>query len=370
MTKRWLVLLGVLAVAVPGAFRGAAAMPTDSRGASLAAYHGPAPDIRPFLADKVVPPEVLDPSRPGLSDFPRLGPQQGITKTFLIDDFEAPVINDQVWLRLYDLDVPPEELGEYYWALSRCQSNPTGGQSLWAVGGGVDGSNLSCGSYYPPGVASGAIMRLELARFESPGFLDLMWDFWLNTRTWEQDGVVPDGLFLIWLRPNPDTGQKDWITLDAITSEYPQRFFEKPRVINLLNAEDLYHPGTFYDLHAAGSVDLLLLFKTIRYPSRPIEFTEGTFIDNVRLQSDVDPLAGDTPTPTIEEPTVTPTPSEDTPTPSEETPTPSEETPTPSEDTPTPSEDTPTPVDDTPTPTATEVRPLPPVYLPIAYKEE
>ena len=43
--------------------------------------------------------------------------------------------------------------GEYYWARRSCQAY-TGNYSGWAVGGGVDGSTLDCGSSYPDNVRS------------------------------------------------------------------------------------------------------------------------------------------------------------------------------------------------------------------------
>lgn len=38
---------------------------------------------------------------------------------------------------------------EFFWASKNCRPYPGGGYSGWAIGGGVDGSGLACGSLYP-----------------------------------------------------------------------------------------------------------------------------------------------------------------------------------------------------------------------------
>lgn len=362
MKKRWLLVLGL--VVVLGAVGTVSAMPEDSRGGTGVPAVDRVPDIRPYLADKEVPAAVRDTRRPGF----RVSAQPGQATDYVVDDFEAPAINENLWLRIYDLDEPPEEHGEYYWSLSRCRSNPPpGNQSFWAIGAGANGSQQSCGSAYPSGAASAAIMRLDLTTFPSPTQLDLVWDFWLNTRTVEMGGVAPDGLFLIFLYENPETGRTEWVTLAAITSEYPERFFQEPWRVDLLKAKEIYPPYREFDLHALGQVNLMFLFKSKRESGG--ELPEGVYIDNLRLSADVAP--------------VTPTPGGDTPTPTPEVTEPTPETPTPSDtpeitpgtptDTPeitpgTPSDTPETPgTPGTPTPTDTEEPPVlwPWVYLPL-----
>jgi hypothetical protein len=334
MKKRWLLFLGLAVVL--GAVGTVSAMPADKGGTTAVPAGARVPDIRPFLADKTVPADVVNNHRPGFRAFAR--PGQGVND-YMVDDFEEQVLNDNLWLRVYDLDDPPTEYGEYYWSLSRCRSNPPGGQSFWAIGGGADGSKLQCGATYPNGVASAAIMRLDLSTFVDPTQLDLVWDFWLNTRTVEMGGVAPDGLFLILLYDNPQSGRTEWVTLAAITSEYPERFFQEPWRVDLLKAKEIYPPYREFDLHAMGQVNLMFLFKSKREPGG--ELPEGVYIDNVRLASDVAP--------------VTPTPGGDTPTPTPSEVTPTVETPTPS-DTP---EITPGTPSDTP-----EVTPVTPTDTP------
>jgi hypothetical protein len=355
MKNRWLLFLG--AVALLGSLGTASAMPAERPGAAPV---GAPPDIRPFLAGVSLPDDVVANDRPGFAAY---RPMQDLP-TYMVDDFEAPSLNDQLWLKVWDLDADPLEFGEYYWALSSCRSAPPGSQSLWAIGGGTNGSQLPCGAIYPNGVASGAIMRLDLSVYANPTQMELIYDFYLNTRTVEDGGVVPDGLFVIYLYNNPTTSRTEWVTIDAVTSQYPHRFFEKPRKLNLLAAEDLYKPGTVYNLYSAGTVDIMFLFKSKRAPGG--ELAEGAFIDNIRIGSDVPP-AGVTVTPTEPiTPSATPEPTTETltPEPTTETPTPgaTTDTPTPggSTDTPTPPTDTPTP---TPTPTDRHIDPLP-LYLP------
>ncbi len=295
MKRRWIVLVAVLLL---GAVSTAWAMPGDSPGPRPAG--APVPDIRPLLANLAVPSEVLDRSKPGFNAY-----RPGQIGVHTVDDFEGPVLNDQVWLKVWDLDEPPEEHGEYFWALSQCRSSPPGVQSLWAIGGGADGSQLPCGAVYPNGAASAAVMRLDLTNFEDPTVLELRLDFWLDTRPVEQDGVAPDGLFVIFLYDNPDLGRTEWVVLDpAVTSEFPARFWDEPLRYDLLRAKELYAPYREFNLYERGTVDLMFLFKSKRLPGG--ELPEGVYIDNVRLESDV-PWGGETFTPSVPPPTFTPT---------------------------------------------------------------
>lgn len=368
MKMRWLLWMGALALV--GTVGSVSAMPRSDAGAGPARAL-PVPDIRPYLAELPVPAEVLDAERPGFTGF---RPVQGLPE-YMVDDFEAPTLNDQLWLKNWDLDADPAEFGEYYWALSSCQSAPPGNQSFWAIGGGANGSQLPCATLYPNGVASGAIMRLDFTQYAAPEQFELIYDFYLNTRTEEMEGVVPDGLFLIFFYVNPENGRTEWVVIDALTSEYPKRFFEEPRRINLLSVQELYAPNRVFNLYDMGTVDFMFLFKTKRAPGG--EKSEGAFIDNIRIGSNVPPTGVTvtptepvTPTDTPEPTTETPTPGTETvtpETPTAETPTPGTETATP--DTPTPVTDTPTPPDDTPTPTNTpRVEPKPFIFLPVLFK--
>jgi hypothetical protein len=369
------MLLGALAlVSTVGTV---SAMPRTDEGAGPAGAPASPPDIRPYLASLPAPAELSDAARPGFTAY---RPSQNLPE-YMVDDFEAPTLNDQLWLKIWDLDADPEEYGEYYWALSSCQSAPPGSQSLWGIGGGTNGSELPCGAVYPNGVSSGAIMRLDFTQYPAPAEFELIYDFFLNTRTEEMEGVVPDGLFLIFFYVNPENGRTEWVVIDALTSAYPKRFFEEPRKINLLAVQELYAPNRVFNLYDMKVVDFMYLFKTKRSPGG--ERSEGAFIDNIRIGSNVPPgevtvtpTEPTTPTDTPEPTTETPTPGTETATP--ETPTPETSTPetgTPGTETSTP--DTPTPPEDTPTPTFTPTftntprvppKPGPFVYLPYVNK--
>jgi hypothetical protein len=69
--------------------------------------------------------------------------------------------------------------GEYYWGKRTCR--PAGGSySGWAVGGGADGSSLSCGSNYP----NNAFSWLIYGPFSLAGASDaeLLFDAWVNSQ--------------------------------------------------------------------------------------------------------------------------------------------------------------------------------------------
>jgi hypothetical protein len=68
--------------------------------------------------------------------------------TITEEGFEAPPGN--LW-DFWDFDGTTK--GSYYWARRDCASY-TGSYSAWAVGGGLDGTSLSCGSDYPADVDS------------------------------------------------------------------------------------------------------------------------------------------------------------------------------------------------------------------------
>lgn len=281
---------------------------------------------------------------------PRLASAAPNAYTYILDHFEAAVLDPSLWLLRYDSN--GDRYGEYYWGLSQCEASPRYGgvQSLWGIADGEDGSQLECGALYPNGLNAAALMRLDLtgAMTETITQLELHTDFWLNTRTFTEDGIVPDGLF-IQLIPNLDN-LEDQLIVENVTAARPERFWEFPLVVDLLNACDVYDEDRC--VNAAGKVVGVQYFF-ISKQEGGTTLPMGAFIDDVRVISSDElnpPPVDSTPEPTS---TVTPTPSV---------------TPTPT-DTPDVT-DTPTPVPDTPTPTATDT-PEPPegIYLPIAYKD-
>lgn len=331
-----------------------------------------------------------------------LGQRQAGAYEQLIDDFEGVIIDPAKWFWNFDNDFPATRFGEYFWALSQCTSKPRKPgdiQSLWAIGGGRDGSKLKCGDLYPNGAASEAALMLDL-RYWDPATtqqLDLNYDVWLNTRLGVENGVVQDGLFAVLCIPENGEACYRQVVLKAQFGQSPDQWFEFPTVIDLLNACNYYPPFECYSL-AGREVILKFVFKSQRAVTgqpRPSTFPGGAYVDNILLASDREPgppvsLPTWTAAPTSNAtapPLSSPTPfntlppdATDTPGPSEtpelETATPEvQETPTEAPtDTPDAPTDTPAPSDtpvpsDTPDPTATPTRTPPPAaYMPYAVR--
>jgi len=216
------------------------------------------------------------------------GPQQ--THTWMIDDFEGVVLDPVKWTP-YDLDGPL--FGEYFWGLSQCHA-AKGAQSLWALGGGADGERLGCSDVYPSGANSAVLLILDFTQFPTPpSQLDFLVDYWLNTRIEDEFGVVPDGLFLSWIKPRDD-GTAERMVIWAVTSQNPERFFSDPKRLDLVQAQDVYDPSREFDLSKEPAVMLEFLFMS-RDPKSdeppPTTFAGGAFIDNVRIETDVQPPA-------------------------------------------------------------------------------
>jgi hypothetical protein len=208
--------------------------------------------------------------------------------TTVIDDFEGSVLDPNLWT-VSDLD--GELYGEYYWGLSKCRASQ-GTQSLWSVGGGKDGSQLGCDDLYPSGSNGSAMLAMDMSKFTTPpSQLDFLVDYWLNTRIFDEAGVVPDGLFISWLRPL-ENGTVERIVLKGITSQYPDRFFNEPMRFDLVQASEIYEPFRTFDLSKEPVLLMEFLFMSrdaIPNEPPPTTFVGGVFIDNIRLVSDVQP---------------------------------------------------------------------------------
>lgn len=288
----------------------------------------------------------LRPTRPSVT---RVLPNEDVL--LLIDDFEAPALDTGRWITL---DQNNELYGEYYWALSQCEKSERYGgmQSLWALGGGMDGRQLTCDDPYPNGVNSKAFLIADLTGFPTSTLrLDFQTDFWLNTRTFTEGGVAPDGLFIMASEDPAEPSSE--LVLAHITAARPERFWENPITVSLVNACDVYVPEKCNSF--AGKLAYLAVFFITKQEPGTSLTGGGAFVDNVRLLSDVmpDPLPAGART--LEPP---PTPSSTPTMPVSPTPTATEgptETPTP----------TATEAPDTPTPTATGTGPEPTtIYLP------
>jgi hypothetical protein len=359
-------LCGALLIVIAGLAPAAVAMPAGTGSAAPTSSGA----VQAWLASQPVPrlpASALAPSRPGAWPVAAAG---GPHYLAVVDDFEESALNPELWPLVADLDGPVN--GEYFWGISAIRA-ASGSQSFWAVGAGADGSTLQPNDNYPCGARSAAWLKLDLTGWSDPRQLDLLFDFWLNLRTVDEGGVVPDGLFVSYLEPSADDPLRmERVTLKAITAENPAAFWREPETIDLLAAKEIYPP--YREWNFSGQVVIFeFLFKSKDPPC--MSLPEGVFVDNIRLEADTPPGTVPTSTATSE---VTPT---DTPEPGE-TPTDTPEpgvTPT---DTPEPGEtptDTPEPgvtPTDTPepgeTPTGAPTTPVPGgyrIFAPIAAKD-
>jgi hypothetical protein len=282
------------------------------------------------------------PAGHGLRPAPYVPDQGGYS--YMIDDFEQGTRDFDFykgWVLVEDLNGPL--YGDYYWGVSDCQAK-SGTRSGWAIGNGEQGALLDCGAYYPHGVNSSALLRLDLTGFpQDIGSLELVFDFWLNLRTEVEGGVVPDGLFVLYHLPT-SVGELPFerVVVAKLTGQQPDRFWSYPWRVPLNAATDLNDPQRVFNL--AGLPDVDIEFLMVTKQTDGTTYPEGVFIDNVRLEASEAPI---TPSPGTPRPTKTPSPTTPVPTTAVPT-TPSAETPT----TETPTSETPTsetPTSETPT---------------------
>jgi hypothetical protein len=265
------------------------------------------PDIRPLRVPLGIPSAVID----GMDRrVPWRVPAQ---ETIIIDDFEVDPWPDPLkWVFVGDLNEPLTDK-QYYWAPSPCRAK-SGARSLRAIGGGRDGSMLDCPANYPNGVVSSAILEIDLTAYAGAGVLNLLFDFWLNTRTETENGIAPDGLFVNYVNIS-EQGEREIATIDGITSTFPERFFDEPRLIDLIDAQEIYPPYRTFDLRGKRVLLEFLFVSSLEQSTLP----EGVYIDNLRLDADLTAPTPTTPTPVTATPTrdVTDTPTSpvtDTPT--------------------------------------------------------
>jgi hypothetical protein len=348
MMRRWLLLVGTLLAFGVVTAAAASTQHVPSTGGR------PVDDIRPYLAAHPLPQSVLDRARALPAVKPALRANAAGPYVELIDDFEGAVLDPFKWIT-FDEDGPVN--GEYYWGLSNCRVADDGGkQALWAIGAGEDGKNLSCGAVYPPGVASGLLKPLDLTGWETPpDQLEITFETWLNMRTESINGVVPDGLFVMFLE-DTGTGTPRPVVLQKLTGQFPPDWW-KTIVIDLVNACDVYQPDHCVNL--AGRSKVLLEWLFLTKDEAGGEMPEGAYIDNVRLVASVPPQVTATKPAT---PTATATATVSGTITATVTAT---ITGTVTATTPVPTTETPSP---TPTPTYTPPTPGYPVYLPVALK--
>lgn len=163
--------------------------------------------------------------------------------------------------------------GEYYWGKRDCQSYE-GSYSGWAVGGGANGSSLSCGSNFPNNAESWMVYGPFSLDDATQGVLD--YSMWINT----------------------DDTTNDWVFIGAS-----------------INGIDFDFVAGWYGTSGGWVVESADLAGWLGEPDVWISFIfisdsantmpEGLHLDNISLRKYVPSAVTDTPTPTA---TRTPTP--------------------------------------------------------------
>jgi len=226
---------------------------------------------------------------------------------FVVDNFNTAILDPAKWILIFDRN--GSDFGWYEWGLSDCQYSDRYDDtlSLWSLAVSRDPedetrrvrSDLGCDDPYPPGVNSAALLRLDLTGFMTDtAQLDLETDFWLNVRTFAEGGVVPDGLFVLGY-PDPTDLEGESIVLANLTARRPDRFWEQPIRIDLLNGCSVYDPSECHNF--AGQVAVVEFFFISRRGADATGYPGGVYIDNVRL------LASDEPSVDPGPPTASPT---------------------------------------------------------------
>jgi hypothetical protein len=147
--------------------------------------------------------------------------------------------------------------GEYYWAARNCRAYPGGNNSGWAVGGGVNGSSLGCGSNYPDNADSWMVYGpFSLVNATDA---ELNFKMWANTQSSSDLVCRMASINGIDFYGNCYSGYSGgWIdrTLD-LTSVF-----------------------TLGDLRGQSQVWVAIIFNT----NSTVNYPEGAYVDNVVLR--------------------------------------------------------------------------------------
>ncbi len=163
--------------------------------------------------------------------------------------------------------------GEYYWGQRNCRPH-TGSYSGWAVGGGADGSSLSCGSNYPNQAESWMIYGpFDLSSASDAELLFWYWNFSESGYDYLFWGASIDGNYFYGTSTSGDSG--GWQNVN----------FDLTNVYSLGN------------LTGQPQVWIAFVFKS----DETITYAEGAYVDDIVLRK----VTGEPPTPT---PTPTSTP--------------------------------------------------------------
>lgn len=135
-----------------------------------------------FLAFMVKDPTPIPTNTPTPTPTPTSTPIPTGWLTIVTENFEG---NFPTGWQVFDDYSDSGGEGEYYWSKRNCRASQ-GGFSGWAVGGGANGSNLSCGSDYPNYAESWMVY----GPFDLSGATqaELTFDLWLNSEL-NYDGV-------------------------------------------------------------------------------------------------------------------------------------------------------------------------------------
>ncbi len=211
--------------------------------------------LRHFWAGGPTPTPTATPS-------PTPTPSSG-WQTIIYEDFEGAFPGPWV---VFD-DYPG--YGDYYWAKRNCRPYQ-GGYSGWGVGGGANGSTLSCGSNYP-NYAEGWMVYGPFSLVGASD-ADLTLKLWLNSEL-NYDGVcrmasIDSTNFHGWCT----TGTANWIDREL----------------------DLTNVPTLGNLLGQPQVWIALIFTSDLSNNYP----EGGYVDNVLLRKCIGTCTGGGPVPT------------------------------------------------------------------------
>jgi hypothetical protein len=197
----------------------------------------------------------------------------------LVDDFEgAPWPDPERWVQVLDLDGGGN--GEYVWSPRDCHP-AVGGRSLWAVGGGFEGSQLLCGASYPDGAASSALLSLDLGAQAGVARLALTFDIWA-------DAAPNEGLFINYVSFDPGGAVRERRTVFSATGRVGA--WARAVRLDLTALRDRADGAWRLDLRGRQAY---LEFLFISLPNMPDG--EGIFLDEIYVDSEDAPRPTATP---------------------------------------------------------------------------
>jgi hypothetical protein len=182
------------------------------------------------------------------------------------DDFEGDFPGD--W-SVFDNN--GTDYGEYYWEKSDCRVDD-GSYSAWVIGGGADGSLLSCGADYP----ANAFSWMVYGPFSLADAIDaeFKFDYWLNSES---------GYDVLFAGASIDGSQFHGAVTSGV-SDWSE---------HIVDLTDVYSLG---DLTGEDEVWVALAFQS----DSTVQRAEGVYVDDVVVRKDT---SSTPPTPTNTETT-------------------------------------------------------------------